>query len=366
MRSGRRAAAPWPSPAICWRRGRGNEAVEACFQAAEEAERSVAFREAAELLERVLPHVSDPRERARLLLRMGRLRWYNGEPAAAEQLLADAVEQLEELGLPVEAAQARVYLGRSQWELDKSDDAMEQFEHAREALEREGPSADLALAYLRIAGIHAFQLEYEQCLAAAERAVEIAEQASADFERVYALSIAALGHYGTAREFTLLDECFHEALAKGYVVIASAVLYNEIWDRVHAVAGGLAEALEKQEPLLFHIRLSAGGEIARAWALIELGAPREALELALRAGGPAREPRSLEVRVALSARGHRGTRRARTHVGGGRRSSLRLRRRTSSRTSSTTPRPACGSRSRTSGSTMRSSWAGESPLPSPC
>jgi class 3 adenylate cyclase len=263
--------------------GRGNEAVEAGFQAAEEAERSVAFREATELLERVLPHVSDPRERARLLLRMGRLRWYNGEPAAAEQLLGEAVEQLVELGLPVEAAQARAYLGRSLWELDKTDDAMEQFEHAREALEPEGPSADLALVHLRIAGIYAFELEYDKCLAAAERAVEIAEQASADFERVYALSIVALGYYGTAREFRLLDDIYREALAKGYVVIASAVLYNEIWDRVHAAAGGLAEALEKQEPVLFHIRISAGGEIARGWALIELGTPREALELALRA-----------------------------------------------------------------------------------
>ncbi len=176
-----------------------------------------------------------------------------------------------------------MFLGRSLWELDKTADAMEQFEHAVAALEGEGPSADLALAHLRIAGIHAFELEYDQSLAAAERAVEIAEQASADFERVYALSVAAFGHYGTAREFTLLDEIYREAMAKGYVVIASAVLYNEIWDRVHSVAGGLAEAIEKQGPVLFHIQVSAGGEIARAWALIELGAPREALELALRA-----------------------------------------------------------------------------------
>ncbi|HET6642372.1 MAG TPA: adenylate/guanylate cyclase domain-containing protein, partial [Gaiellaceae bacterium] len=263
--------------------GRANEAVGACLRAAEEAERSVAFREAAELLERVLPHVSDPRERARLLLRIGRLRWYSGEPAAAEQLLVEAVEQLKELGLSREAAQARVYLGRSQWELDKSAEAMEQFEHALAALEREGPSADLALVHLRIAGIYAFRLEYDRCLEAAERAVEIAQQAAADFERVYALSVAALGYYGTAREFTLMDRCYHEALAKGYVIIASSLVYNEIWDRVHAVAGGFARALEKQEPLLFHIRASAGGEIARAWALIELGAPRDALGLAVRA-----------------------------------------------------------------------------------
>ena len=44
--------------------GRMQEAVDACMRAAREAERAVAFTEAAELLERVLPHVADPRERA--------------------------------------------------------------------------------------------------------------------------------------------------------------------------------------------------------------------------------------------------------------------------------------------------------------
>jgi class 3 adenylate cyclase len=263
--------------------GRANEAAGACFRAADDAERSVAFREAAELLEHVLPHVADRRERALLLSRMGRLRWYNGEPAAAEQLLLEAVGQLEELGLSREAAQARIHLGRSQWELDQTQAAMEQFEHARTALEREGPSADLALVYLRIAGIHAFQLEYDECLAAGERAVEIAEQASADFERVWALATTALGYYGTAQEFKLLDECFDEALAKGYAVIASNALYNEIWDRVHSVAGGFEATLQKQEQVLFPTWASAGGDIARSWVLIELGELSEALEWARRA-----------------------------------------------------------------------------------
>jgi class 3 adenylate cyclase len=263
--------------------GRADEAVDACFQAAEEAERAVAFKEATELLERVLPHVSDPRERALLLSRMGRLRWYNGEPAAGEQLLSEGVRLLGELGLAREAAQARVHLGRCLWELDQADAAMEQFEHARETLERDGPSAELALAYLRIAGIHAFQLQYDQCFAAAERAVEIAEQASADFERLWALATAALGYYGSGREFTLMDQCFHEALAKGYAIIASNVLYNEFWDRVHGVAGGFRRALEKQERVFFNSWVSAGGEIARSWALLELGAPRDAFEEARRA-----------------------------------------------------------------------------------
>jgi class 3 adenylate cyclase len=263
--------------------GRANEAAGACLRAAEEAERSVAFREAAELLEHVLPHVADPHERALLLSRMGRLRWYNGEPAAAEQLLVEAVDQLSDLGYPIEAAQARIHLGRSQWELDQSQAAMEQFEHARTALENEGPSADLALVYVRIAGIHAFQLDYDKCLEAAERAVEIAEQASADFERLWALSFVGVGNYGTAREFALLDQCFREAFAKGYAIIASNTLYNEIWDRVHSVAGGFAGALEKQELMIFQTWVTAGGEIAKSWALIERGDLSEALEQGRRA-----------------------------------------------------------------------------------
>jgi class 3 adenylate cyclase len=264
--------------------GRANEAAGACLRAAEEAERSVAFREAAELLEHVLPHVADPHERALLLSRMGRLRWYNGEPAAAEQLLIEAVQQLSDLGYPIEAAEARIHLGRSQWELDQTQAAMEQFEHARAALEKEGPSADLALVYVRIAGIHAFQLDYDRCRAAAERAVEIAEEASADFERLWALSFVAVGNYGTGRELALLDECFHEAFAKGYAIIASNTLYNAIWNRVHSVAGDFVGALETQERMIFHNTwVTAGGEIARSWAFLEWGELTEALEQGRRA-----------------------------------------------------------------------------------
>jgi class 3 adenylate cyclase len=263
--------------------GRTEEAADACLRAAEEAERAVAFGEAAELLERVLPHVSDPRERALLLSRMGHLRWLNGEPAAAEQLLAEGVRQLDELGVPLEAARARIHLGRCRWELDQPDLAFRDFEHAREVLEKEGPSPELALVYLRIAGIHAFQLDYRRCRVAAERAAAIAEQANADFEHVWALSHVALGFFGTAREFVLLDRCYEEALDKGYALIAGNILYNEIWDRVHTLAGGLEGPLKKLERMPFQPWMSSGGGIARSVARLVLGEPRDALEDARRA-----------------------------------------------------------------------------------
>jgi class 3 adenylate cyclase len=258
--------------------GRTDEAVPACVRAADEAERAVAFREAGHLLERALPHVSDPRERALLLYRMGHLRWLNGEPAAAEQLLADAVTQLDALALTREAARARVYLGRCRWELDQPDAASRDYELAREALEKDGPSSELALVYLRIAGIHAFQLDYASCRVAAERAVAIAEQASADFERIWALSHVALGYYGTAREFALLDRSYEEALENGYAFIASNVLFNEIWDRVHTLAGGLDGPLAKVGRIPVELWMWGGGAIGMSLATLALGRPRDALE----------------------------------------------------------------------------------------
>jgi class 3 adenylate cyclase len=258
--------------------GRADHAVDACLRAAEEAEAAIAFREAADVLERVLPHVTDARDRALLLARIGHLRWLNGEPSAGAQLLAEGVRELDELGLTLEAARARIHLGRCRWELDQLEPAIRDFEHARDVLEKHGPSAELALAYLRIAGIHAFQLDYEHCRAAAERAVAIAEEASADYERVWALSHLALGYFGTAQEFAYFDQCYREAVDKGYAIIAGSLLYNEIWDRVHTVAGGLDGALKKVERVPVEPWMRSGGATAESSALLALGRPREALE----------------------------------------------------------------------------------------
>ena len=262
--------------------GRTEEAVDACLRAADEAERSIAFSEAAELLERVLPHVVDPHEHASLLARMGHLRWLNGEPTAAEQLLADGVAQLDELGEEHEAARSRLHLGRCRWELDQPEAAYRDFVSARDVLEEEGASPELALAYLRIAGLHAFELDYAACLTAAERAFEIAEQASADFERVWSLTHVALGHFGTSQEFEILDRCYREALAKGYGLIAGSTLYNEIWDRVHTLAGGLDGPLEKLEHIPSTPWMTSGGTTAKSLALLAVGRLPEALETARR------------------------------------------------------------------------------------
>ena len=259
--------------------GRPGEALDPSLRAADEAERVSGFEEANGLLERVLPHVSDPHDRARLLYRLGRLRWLNGEPAAGAELLEDAIGRLDEAGLGSEAAEARVHLSRCYWELDRPDDAMEAVEHAREALEREGPSAELALAYIRLAGFHAFQLDYELCRVAALRGAEIADRSSADFERVWALSFAAFGEFGTSREFDLFERVYHESIEKGYTIVAGNVVYNELWDRMHCLAGGIGEVARRYEKLAFLAR-SLGVEVSRSWAELAEGGPRVALEQA--------------------------------------------------------------------------------------
>jgi len=261
--------------------GRSQEAVDACLRAAVEAERAAGFDEATGLLERVLPQVSDSKDRALLLYRMGRLRWLNGEPSAAEQLLVDAIAQLDAGGLLREAAEARVYLSRCYWELDRPGDALDVAEQARAALERDGSSAELALAYIRIAGFHAFNLDYEACRVAAERAIEIAAQASADFERVWALSFLALGHSGEARQLEIFEQCYREALEKGYSIIAGNTVHNEIWVRVHNLVGEL-EVVERYERLPF-LASSLAYEISLSWARLAVGEPRAALEVARQA-----------------------------------------------------------------------------------
>jgi predicted ATPase/class 3 adenylate cyclase len=235
--------------------GKGAEAVPACLRAADQAEGAVAFGAAVDLLERALPYIADEEEHASLLCRMGRLRWQNSEPAASLQLLEEGVTRLEALGKRVDAARARVVLGRCHWELLHADLALEEYERAREALEPEGPSAELALTYMRIAGLHTFQLEDEHAVQAATRAVEIAEAAGADFEREWSRAFLALGLFGVGQQQEALElmRAVHEdAFAKGYLQIAWNVTNNEGWLRVHCLIGGLDEVAERVGELPFH------------------------------------------------------------------------------------------------------------------
>jgi class 3 adenylate cyclase len=241
---------------------RFEEAVPVCLQAAEAAEQTAAFREAAHVLERVLPHVADPLQNATIVCRIGRDYALNGEPGSAEGLLREGVDALEQLGELREAAPNRIVLGRCLWERSQPDLARIEYERARDVLETEGPSGQLAMAYVRLAGLHAFELDYSGCLEAARKAVEIAEAAGADYERVYGLSFLALGYLDSgehAEGFEIMDLCYREASAKGYWQVAQNVTWNDIWSRIHLLQGGLEERLERFAGMP-HIGLVAGSQ----------------------------------------------------------------------------------------------------------
>lgn len=257
--------------------GRSEEAAEAALAAAEEVEMAAGYMEATDLLESVLPSITDPRDHAFALYRMGRLRWLNGEPGASAQLLEDAIEQLESLGLRRDAAEARIYLGRCFWELDRPAEALETVEQARDGLEPDGPSAQLAFAHIRISGLHAFQLDYEAAAAVAQRGIDIATEAGADFERVWALSFLALGHAGTVQHLELFEACYREAVAKGYGIIAGNTTHNEIWDRVHGLLGGLEEVAGRYADVEVLTWAAVGVEVSLSWAWLAEGDPRRAL-----------------------------------------------------------------------------------------
>jgi class 3 adenylate cyclase/predicted negative regulator of RcsB-dependent stress response len=226
---------------------RFDEAVPVCIQAAEEAEASLAFAEALELLERALPHVRDSLVRSRLLCRMGRVLWMEGRTAAAEDVLEEGIPALEATGEELEAARYRLVLGRCRWEQSRPEQAYEEFEQARRVLENHGPSAELSVAYMRLAGLYKFEFDAVRSLDAAEKAVEVARAAGADFERVWAKSWVAFALLDTGRaaEATkTLDEAFEEARRRRYSFIAHNIAYNDAWSRLHTMTPGVGDRID--------------------------------------------------------------------------------------------------------------------------
>jgi tetratricopeptide (TPR) repeat protein len=171
----------------------------------------------------------------------------DGKPGPAEKLLAQGVPAVEAAGDELDAARYRLVLARSRWELSRPGEARAEFEHARTVLERYGPSAELALAHLRLASVHHFEFDEKESVEEAEKAVEVASLANAHFERVWAQSWLgyALQAIGQVAEGTrMVDEAFEEARRRGFLFIAHNVAYNDAWTRLHTMTPGVADRIE--------------------------------------------------------------------------------------------------------------------------
>jgi len=224
--------------------GKFEEAVVMCVAAAEDAIRARAYRDAAALLERAAPHVKDQAQRGRLMCRAGDAYWNNAEPAAAKALLEEGVADLEAAGLTLEAAGWRVLLGRCYWELQRTDLARQEFERGRDVLEAAGPSEALAVAYIRLAGLAAFDFTGDHGLADATHASEIARLVGSSMALTSSWNFIALARVGTGQVdegFNHIEDSYREAVEGGHVFQAGNAVYNAVYMAVHLGRGRVAK-----------------------------------------------------------------------------------------------------------------------------
>jgi class 3 adenylate cyclase len=279
------AAIGAPAVDVSWQllaAGRGEEAVPLCLKAAEEAEAAYANADAAELYRRALPFVRTEPDLSLLLCRLGGALHADGLSAGAKDYLIEGIRGIEAGGDMVGGACYRLVLGRIHWVLNRSDLALAEYERARVELEKAGPSHELAVAYIRLAGLRLFQFDLAGCETLARRAMEIAEASGADGARIWAMGFvgSALAGGGKEEGIDLLDRSFEEAMAGGFYSIAENVLFNGLGAR-HPF-GRAVEALDR---LSLFERLPPSGlvvpmrSMAEGLSLWALGQPARAAEV---------------------------------------------------------------------------------------
>ena len=216
--------------------GHWTEAVPVAIHAAKEAEGNKAYADSAHLYERIVDHVEDRCKRAAILSELGKAYFFDGETRRGQRYLEQGIEGLEQCDRKPEAAGFRLWLGRALWLQARPDLARREYESARATLEPIGPSSDLAIAYVRLAGLAIFNKEHEEGAQLATRAVEIAEAAGADAARIFAYvylgdNLEAMGKVEEGLKW--LERSYAEAAERGYDWIASVALYNSVMDNLH-------------------------------------------------------------------------------------------------------------------------------------
>lgn len=267
------------------------EALPVCLKAAEDAERQYGYRQAADLYERVLRHITHPALRASLVCRLGNALFLAGDRRHAAPFLDEGIQGLEQAGQVVEAAANHLVLGRCLWEAGEPDRARGHYERAREILEPLGPSEDLAFAHIRLAGLHAFAFELAKTLTLAEQAVAIAQAAGSQIARIWAyiyvgLGLSETGHLDEA--LSHLDRSHREALEQGMEWLAGSALSTGIATRLQHFRG--REAL----PLLAQMRQIQGWHLREILASFYEGL----IQLAL--GQPELARQCSEAGIALA------------------------------------------------------------------
>ena len=253
-------------------------------RAAEEAEAAYSYEDAAEIYSRALEHAVDERVLGDLECRLGFSRLQHGDVPEARRRLEAGVRRLEEAGEERLAARFRIPLAVACWQGARLDLARAELEAARLVLERYGPSEDLAMVHVRLAGLNMVELEGEAAVTSATTAAEMAAEVGADAPRIWAYDYLGAGLAYTGRladGLEYLDQSYREARDAGLYLIAADALYQGVLWRLIDLRPG--EAMLRVDVLR---SLSAGNWTRREADIAEamtfwwgFGQPLRALEL---------------------------------------------------------------------------------------
>jgi len=214
--------------------GRGAEAGRAWERAGVAALAGLAYAEAAGAYGRAADRAVDPAESGRLRCAEGEALHAAGDPAGAIMRLDEGLAMMAGAS-ELEAARCRLVLGRCHWERSEPARARAEYETALAALEPAGPSADLATAYVRLAGLLVADRDGQGAQRFAERAVEIATVCGAATVRADAYNYlgCALAIQGNLTDgIGWMDRSWLEAEAAGAESVAAHALLNAATDRL--------------------------------------------------------------------------------------------------------------------------------------
>ena len=207
------------------------EALPMCLEAAADAIRRRGFQEAAELYERVLPHLEQGVSEGTVLCQLGEAHWRAGDPTSGQRYLEKGVDVLDRADERLLAAHHRMTLARCYWETSQLERAHATYEAGRLTLAAAGPSEDLAVACCGLAGLYAFELNGPEAQRMAEAAVAIAGEVGAHSPLIRAynfLGVALVyqGHVSEGLEY--MDRSYTEAFDRDLDWNALTALYNSI------------------------------------------------------------------------------------------------------------------------------------------
>jgi DNA-binding CsgD family transcriptional regulator len=238
--------------------GLTDEAGRYAALAAQDAERIGALREAALQLDRALRLRADlpAQERFELLLRFSRAANFSSRMqdahAAAEEALALAERSLDARA----RGRALNLLAAALWSLDQVEEARAAARSAIAALEPTSDLAELARAHAAFVRIEAVAFDPATAIGAAERALELADQARVEDVRVDAtISLAvAKGYRGEPDALELLAAARADAMRAGLHIQVVRSYVNALSVAADARAHATIDALAPEAFALFDER----------------------------------------------------------------------------------------------------------------